>query len=183
MGNCFGVIPGNPQGMVQATVDGKSVTGTFTETNPQDTSSATFSIQAPIKSASTFSGNFVGTVNPTGCADAGTFVATKTTSLSGNYSGQLTYPDGSKETVSVTATEDSAYNITVTGTATGGMQDGPINLSGNVTGNLAVLNGTSKSGNPLTLFAWWNAGQPTSGGATFVALVIVDNTGYEYVRL
>jgi hypothetical protein len=184
LGNCFGVIPGNPQGNVQATVDGSSITGTFTEVSgstPQQI--ATFSIQAPLSSASTFSGNFVGTGNAAGCKDAGTFVATKTTSLSGNYSGQLTYPDGSHETVSITATQDSAHNVTVTGTATGGMQDGPINLTGTVTGNLAVLNGTSKSGQPLTLFAWWDVNLPRSGGASLVTLEIVDNTGYPYGNL
>jgi hypothetical protein len=184
LGNCFGVIPGNPQGNVSATVDNSSsnITGTFTETSPtQD--SASFSIQAPLASKTTFSGNFIGaTTNSTACADAGTFVATKTSSLSGNYSGQLTYPDGSVETVSATMTEDPAYNVTVTGTATGGMQDGPLNFSGNVVGNLAVLHGTSKNGNPLTLFAWWNTGQP-SGGATFAALEIVDTTGYTYGAL
>lgn len=79
-------------------------------------------------------------------------------------------------------TEDPAYSVTVTGTATGGMQDGPLNFSGNVVGNLAVLHGTSKSGNPLTLFAWWGVPQP-SGGASFVALYILDNTGYQYGAL
>lgn len=185
LGNCFGVIPGNPQGNVSATVDNSSsnITGTFTETSPQG-GSASFSIQAPLASNTTFSGNFIGaTGNSTACADAGTFVATKTASLSGTYSGQLTYPDGSQETVSVTMTEDPSYNVTVTGTATGGMQDGPINLTGTVTGNLAVLSGTSKSGQPLTLFAWWDVNLPRSGGASLVTLEIVDNTGYQYGAL
>jgi hypothetical protein len=185
LGNCFGVIPGNPQGNVTATVENSNsnITGTFTETSPQG-GSASFSIQAPLASNTTFSGNFIGaTGNSTACADAGTFVATQTASLSGTYSGQLTYPDGSQETVSVTMTEDPAYNVTVTGTATGGMQDGPINLTGTVTGNLAVLSGTSKSGQPLTLFAWWDVNLPRSGGASLVTLEIVDNTGYQYGAL
>jgi hypothetical protein len=185
LGNCFGVIPGNPQGSVTATVDNSksNITGTFIETSPQG-SSASFSIQAPLASNTTFSGNFTGaTGNPTACADAGTFVATQTASLSGNYSGQLTYPDGSVETVSTTMTEDAAYNVTVTGTATGGMQDGALNFSGNVVGNLAVLHGTSKNGSPLTLFAWWNVNAPRSGGASLVTLEIVDNTGYQYGAL
>ena len=185
LGNCFGVIPGNPQGNVTATVDNSNsnITGSFTETSPQG-GSASFAIQAPLASNTTFSGNFTGaTGNSTACADAGTFVATQTASLSGTYSGQLTYPDGSQETVSVAMTEDPAYNVTVTGTATGGMQDGPINLTGTVTGNLAVLNGTSKSGQPLTLLAWWDVNLPRSGGASLVTLEIVDNTGYQYGAL
>jgi hypothetical protein len=186
LGNCFGVIPGNPQGSVNAQEDNSSITnitGTFTETGPQG--SASFSIQAPLNSATTFSGNFIGAAsNPAACKDAGTFVATQTSPLSGNYSGQLTYPDGSHETVSVTMTQDTLYNVAVTGTATGGMQDGAINLTGKVTGNLAVLNGTSKSGQPLILFAWWNAaGLTGNGGTQSPNLAIVDNTGYPYGTL
>jgi len=58
-----------------------------------------------------------------------------------------------------------------------------INLTGTVTGNLAVLSGTSKSGQPLTLFAWWDVNLPRSGGASLVTLEIVDNTGYQYGAL
>jgi hypothetical protein len=187
LGNCYGVIPGNPQGQIVATVGADNVQGTFTETGPAG-ESATFSITAPLSSATTFSGNYgtvqnSGSVIPGACLDSGTYVATKTSSLSGNYAGPLTYPDGSHETVTVTMTQDAAYNVTVTGTATGGMQDGPINMTGTVTGNLAVLHGTDKSGNPLTLFAWWDANYPRSGGASPVMLQIIDNTGYEYGAL
>ena len=183
LGNCLGVIPGNPQGQVVATVGSDNIQGTFTETDPAG-ETATFVINAPLSSATTFSGTYGPSGSmPAGCSDVGNYVATKTSSLSGNYAGSLTYPDGSHETVSVTMTEDSAYNVTATGTATGGMQDGPINLTGTVTGNLAVLHGTDKSGNPLTLFAWWDANYPRSGGASLVTLQIIDNTGYEYGAL
>ena len=185
LGNCFGVVPGNPQGQVVATVGVDNIEGTFTETGPQG--SATFSINAPLASATTFSGNYAPSANtgvyPSDCVDVGSYVATKTSSLSGNYAGPLTFPDGSHESVTVTMTEDSAYKVTVTGTATGGMQDGPISLTGTVTGNLAVLHGTDKSGNPLTLFAWWDANYPRSGGASVAGLEIIDNTGYEYGRM
>jgi hypothetical protein len=186
LGNCLGVIPGNPQGNLTATEDNSSITnitGNFTETGPGG--SASFSVQAPLTSATTFSGNFVGAAsNPAACKDGGTFVATQTSPLSGSYSGQLTYPDGSHETVSVTMTQDSTYNITVTGSATGGMQDGPINLTGKVTGNLAVLNGADKNGQPVILFAWWNgAGLTGNGGTQAPNLAIVDNTGYPYGTL
>jgi hypothetical protein len=183
LGNCLGVIPGNPQGRVVATVGSDNIQGTFTETDPAG-DTATFVINAPLSSATTFSGTYGPSgPMPAGCSDIGNYVATKTSSLSGNYAGPLTYPDGSHETVNVTMTEDSAYNVTVTGTATGGMQDGPINLTGTVTGNLAVLHGTDKSGNPLTLFAWWDANYARSGGASLVTLQIIDNTGYEYGAL
>lgn len=183
LGNCLGVIPGNPQGRVVATVGSDNIQGSFTETDPTG-DTAGFIINAPLTSATTFSGTYApsGSVPPN-CSDSGNYVATKTTSLSGSYSGQLTYPDGSHETVSVTMTQDAAYNVTVSGTATGGMQDGPINLTGSVTGNLAVLNGTSKSGQSLILFAWWDANIPRSGGASLVSLEIVDNTGYQYGAL
>jgi hypothetical protein len=176
LANCFGVPPGSPQGNVSGTVDGSSITGTFTETGPGG-ESASFSIQAPIKSANTFSGNFVSSTasstapwNP--CADSGTFVATKVTPLSGTYTGQLTYPDGSVESMNLSATEDSAYNMTVTGTASGGQSDGPINLSGNVVGNLAELHSSNP---PLRLFAWWDASRQQ--------LDIYDDTGYAYGAL
>lgn len=98
--NCLGVTPGNPQGNVTATVGSDNIQGTFTETSSTQ-GSASFSINAPLSSATTFSGNYTpGNGAPPECVDIGTFVATKTSSLSGNYSGQLTYPDGSVETVS-----------------------------------------------------------------------------------
>lgn len=183
LGNCLGVIPGNPQGSVVATVGSDNIQGSFTETDPAG-DTATFVINAPLTSATTFSGTYgpSGTPPPN-CSDIGNYVATKTASLSGSYSGQLTYPDGSHETVSVTMTQDAAYNVTVTGTATGGMQDGSINMTGTVTGNLAVLNGTTKSGQPLILFAWWDANYPRSGGASPVTLEVVDNAGYPYGNL
>lgn len=185
LGNCLGVIPGNPQGKLVATIASDNIQGSFTETDPAG-DTATFVINAPLTSgnSTSFSGTYASSGNmPAGCDDVGNYVATRTSSLSGTYAGPLTYPDGSHETVSVTMTEDSAYNVTVTGTATGGMQDGPINLTGTVTGNLAVLHGTDKSGNPLTLFAWWDANYAHSGGATLATLQIIDNTGYEYGAL
>jgi hypothetical protein len=149
-------------------VDGSSITGSFTETSPQG--SASFSIQAPLASATSFSGNFVGAAgNSAACTDSGTFVATKTTPLSGTYSGHLTYPDGSVETMSLTATQDSAYNLTISGTASGGNNDGPINLTGKVMGNLAEVNNST---NTSPLFAWWDSGVHK--------LWIVDNNGYQY---
>lgn len=167
-GNCFAVAPGNPQGDVSATINGSSITGTFSEIGPQG--SASFSIQAPLTSDTSFSGNFSGTKNSPGCVDSGTFVATKATPLSGSYGGMLTYPDGTQEMMSLTATEDSAYDLTVYGAATGGSENGPIALSGTVTGNLARLHSTTV---PLfSGFAWWDVAAQK--------LDIVDDNGYEY---
>jgi len=175
LGNCFGAVPGSPQGNITATVGVDNIQGTFTETG--STGSAPFSINAPLSSATTFSGNYspmqsTGII-PGGCIDAGSYVATKAAPLAGTYTGTLTYPDGSVETMSLTATQDSAYNLTVTGTASGGNSDGPINLTGKVTGNLAQLNNST---NTLPLFAWWDA-------STNHKLYIIDNNSYLYGSL
>jgi hypothetical protein len=106
--------------------------------------------------------------------DAGTFVATKALPLSGTYSGQLTFPDGSLETMNLTTTEDSTFKITVTGTATGGSQDGPIALAGTVTGNLARLQ-SSTTGLVFSGFALWNAANQK--------LYVVDDNDYLYGTL
>jgi hypothetical protein len=172
--NCLGATPGNPQGNITATVDSSSINGSFTETGPGG-SSASFSIQAPLASASSFSGNYTGTANASGCVDAGTFVATKAKPLSGTYSGQLTFPNGSLETMSLTATEDSSFNITVTGAATGGSADGPIALTGTVTGNLARLQSSSTASLVFSGFALWNPANQK--------LYIVDDNDYLYGTL
>src|ERR1700757_5293389 len=56
LANCLGVAPGSPQGNITATVGTDNIQGTFTETGP--TGSATFSINAPLSSATTFSGSY-----------------------------------------------------------------------------------------------------------------------------
>jgi hypothetical protein len=171
LANCLGITPGHPQGNFTATVGSDNIQGTYTETSPTG-GSASFTINAPLTSTTTFAGNYTPANGlPPGCVDLGTYVATKTAPLSGTYSGPLTYPDGSRETMSLTATEDSGY-MTVTGTAAGGQSDGPINLTGNVIGNLAELHSTTP---PLNLFAWWNVASHK--------LYIVNDTGYAYGSL
>lgn len=176
LGNCLGVVPGNPQGNITATVATDNIQGTFTETSPSQ-GSASFSINAPLSGNTSFSGNYapVGDV-PAACSDMGTYVATMTSPLNGTYSGTLTYPDGTQEMMNLTATQDSAYNLTVTGNASGGSKDGAISLSGTVTGNLAQLSGTtSASSRPVTVFAWWNAVKQR--------LYVMDNNNYSYGSL
>jgi hypothetical protein len=172
--NCMGVTLGNSQGNISATVGVDNIQGTYTETGPLG--SAPFSINAPLSSATTFSGSYnpmngTGTL-PSECIDLGTYVATKTSPLSGTYTGQLTYPDGSVETMSLTATQDSAYNVTITGSASGGNSDGPINLTGKVMGNLAEVN---NSANTLPLVAWWDSANHK--------LRVIDNNSYFYGSL
>jgi hypothetical protein len=177
-GNCLGAAPGNQgNGNVTATVGVDNIQGNYTETGPGG--SATFDINTSLTSATTFSGNYApidpnGTM-PSSCSDVGTYVATKTAPFSGHYSGMLTYPDGTQEMMNLTATQDSAYNLTVTGTATGGSKNGPIALGGTVTGNLAQLHSSTTVGPVFSGFAWW--------GAVHQKLNIVDDSGYVYGSL
>ena len=169
--NCVGQPIGAPQGNVSASMSSSTISGSFNESSPHGGASFTFS--GKLAGNASFSGGFSAAGSNTGgCMDAGSFVASKATPLSGTYSGLLVYPDGSPETISLTATEDSAYNVTVTGTAVGGNGTIPINLTGRVVGNLAELN---DNGNVLALFAWWDSAES--------ALWIVDSSGYFYGTL
>ena len=77
--------------------------------------------------------------------------------------------------MNLTLSEDTSYNITVVGSASGGPDDSPISLNGTVTGNLAVLTGTQNNGQQLSLFAWWHADKSK--------LEVVDQNGYPYGAL
>jgi hypothetical protein len=89
----------------------------------------------------------------------------------GTY-GRTTHHEDRNESRQSAKTQDSAYNLTVTGTAFGGNHDAPINLTGKVMGKLAELNNST---NTSPLFAWW--------ASDVHKLWIVDNNGYQYGTL
>jgi hypothetical protein len=170
--NCVGQPIGSPQGNLHASMSGSTISGSFSENSPHG--GAIFNFTGKMTSDVSFSGTFTAVGSNTGgCVDAGSFVAIKTAPLSGAYSGLLDYPDGIPRTINLTAAEDSANNLTVTGTAeNGAVPTIPIKLTGRVVGNLVELNG---AGNVLVMFAWWDAaGQ---------RLWIVGSSGYFYGTL
>lgn len=78
------------------------------------------------------------------CPDVGTFVASRTQPLTGTYSGSTNIYNAG--TMTATLSEDSNYNLTITGTA----NSGSYQLTGTVVGNAFIISGGNVGGNTLS---------------------------------
>ncbi len=102
-----------------------------------------------------------------GCSDSGTITGTAVSKLSGKYTGKMTLPDGTQDTVTATLSE-SGTTLSVNLVAT----SSSFTLSGPVTGNAFVAEGLFQ-GNQVSYYGYLgnvsNAGKGTTLGIYFVS--------------
>jgi hypothetical protein len=143
---------------VTVTVSGNSVSGTFViGTN-------TYTFSGSVTSSTSASGTYTGGAGT--CADAGNFQANQASSFNGNYTGELTYSDGSKVNVTMAITEGGSpsYGVTANGTVTNisgsDCSTGPcaLQLSGTGIGNLAEVIGPIGEQSSTALGIWLHDG-------------------------
>jgi len=143
---------------VTVTVSGNSVSGSFT-IGPN-----TYTFSGSVTSSSSATGTYSG--GSGSCADSGTFQANQALSFNGNYGGQLTYSDGSREQITVSVTEGGSptYGVTATGTATNisgaDCSSGPcsVQLTGVAVGNLSTLSGSIGQSSATAVNVWLHSG-------------------------
>jgi hypothetical protein len=153
VGTCTGAIPS-----VSGTVNGSSISGTFSE------GSEIVSFTGTLNSAGTsFTGTYQTQTVGSGCtSDQGTFVANQATSLSGSYSGSLTFSDLTVNTLALTVTTGNSNAVNAIGTITG-PDAGTVTVNGTVIGNVANVTGTETftNGSPnvsIHIYGWLHNG-------------------------
>lgn len=149
IGSCTGSITQS----VSGTINGTSISGTFTEG-----SGAVFAFTGTLNAAGTsFNGTYNTQTATANCTDQGTFVATKASPLSGTYAGTLTFSDGTINTLTITVNTQSNNTVTATGTITG-PDAGTISVSGTVIGDVADVIGTETPGGAIHIYGWLHNG-------------------------
>lgn len=80
--------------------------------------SYTYTFTGSVTSSTSASGTYTGGSGT--CADSGNFQANQASSFNGNYTGELTYSDGSKVNVTMAITEGGSpgFGVTANGTVT-----------------------------------------------------------------
>ena len=150
IGSCTGSITQ----AVSGTINGTSISGTFTEG-----SGAVFAFTGTLNAAGTsFNGTYSTQTATANCTDQGTFVATKASPLSGTYGpGALTFSDGTINTLTITINAQSDNTVTATGTITG-PDAGTVSVGGTVIGDVADVTGTETPGGAIHIYGWLHNG-------------------------
>ena len=144
------------------TVDNSTGTVKFTvqETGAQLTATSTMGTGPE-------AGVLKGTYNDPPCnISNGTFLATQTSSLAGNYSNTCNFnPCGTADpSLTLKLAQDSSYHLTITGSDT---KDGSFTLSGNAIGSTMWVSGVI-SGQNVSWYGWHYAAQDVNLQEIFI---------------